>query len=187
MTTKSQNKHEQQQANTRQRLMDAKKNTASDVSAEQMLQQLRNETKKNRELCYDVLGREFQDKQERCQKIEMLLAEPITSQSDIDSLANEVRKLQRTCQNLEDKLNSADPADDNLAIYKTQAAAASKKKEINEIDTLHKANSKSSENKSSKRMKVTCLKNLPRSITFCYDVNPKLAKIIGVTDRKSVV
>ena len=121
--------YEQQQANTRQRLMDAKKNTASDVSAEQMLQQLRNETKKNRELCYDVLGREFQDKQERCQKIEMLLAEPITSQSDIDSLANEVRKLQRTCQNLEDKLNSADPADDNLAIYKTQAAAASKKKE----------------------------------------------------------
>lgn len=131
---------EQQQINTRQRLMDARRNTSDDVSADQMLMQLRNETKKNRELCYDVLGRELEDKHERSQKIEMVLAEPITTQSDIDKLANEVRRLQRDCQNLEDKISSANPADDNLAIYKTQAAAASKRKENKqeEMTTLEK-------------------------------------------------
>jgi intraflagellar transport protein 81 len=132
--------YEQYQYSTRQRLMDAKRNTSSDVSADQMLQQLRNETKKNRDLCYEVLGRELQDKSERCQKIEMLLAEPITTQSDIDKLANEVRRLQRDCQTLDEKLSSANPADDNLAIYKTQASAASKRKEnkVEEMQSLEK-------------------------------------------------
>lgn len=70
----------------------------------------------------------------------MLLAEPITTQSDIDKLANEVRRLQRDCQVLDDKLSSANPADDQLAIYKTQAAAASKRKEnkLEEMQSLEK-------------------------------------------------
>lgn len=42
--------YEQYQYSTRQRLMDAKRNTSDDVTAGQMLQQLRNETKKNRDL-----------------------------------------------------------------------------------------------------------------------------------------
>lgn len=132
--------YEQQQYTTRQRLMDAKKNTSVDVTADQMLQQLRNDTKKNRDLCYEILGRELQDKAERCQKIEMLLAEPMTTQNDIDKFANEVRRLQRECQILDDKLSSTNPADDNLAIYKTQAAAASKRKENKneEMNTLEK-------------------------------------------------
>lgn len=130
------------QSNTRQRLMEARRNTSEDVTAEQMLLALRNETKKNRELCYDVLGRELQDKHERCQKIEMILSEPSTTQSDIDTLANEVRKLQRDCQNLEDKIASTNPADDNLAIYKTQAAAASKKRENKEQEMHDKEKEK---------------------------------------------
>lgn len=131
---------EQQEYMTRQRLMEAQKNSSDDVSAEQMLMQLRNETKKNRELCNEVLEREYRDKMERSQKIEMLLAEPVTTQGDIDNYANEVRRLQRDCNVLEDKLSSANPADDNLAIYKTQAAAASKRKENKneEMNTLEK-------------------------------------------------
>ncbi|CAI2387734.1 unnamed protein product [Moneuplotes crassus] len=131
---------EQQEYMTRQRLMDAQKNSSADVTADQMLVQLRNETKKNRELCYDVLEREYEDKYQRSQKIEMVLAEPVTTQGDIDQLANEVRRLQRDCQVLDDKLSSTNPADDNLAIYKTQAAAASKKKENknDEMQTLEK-------------------------------------------------
>jgi intraflagellar transport protein 81 len=133
---------EQLQANTRQRLMDARRNTSDDVTADQMLSNLRNETKKNRELCYEVLGRELQDKHERSQKIEMILNEPLTTQTDIDQLANEVRKLQRDCQTLDDKLTTANPADDNLAIYKTQAAAASKRKENKEQEINDKEKEK---------------------------------------------
>ena len=132
--------YEQQQYTTRQRLMDAKRNTSESVTADQMLTQLRNDTKKNRELCYEVLGRELQDKAERCQKIELVMSEPVTTQNDLDRVANEVRRLQRECQILEDKLSSTNPADDNLAIYKTQAAAASKRKEnkLQEMNKLEK-------------------------------------------------
>lgn len=44
-----------------------------------MLDNLRNETKRNRELCFDILGRELNDKTERLQRIEMVLQEPMTT------------------------------------------------------------------------------------------------------------
>ena len=59
----------------------------------------------------------------------MLLQEPMTNQADIEKFTNEVRRLQRECQVLEDKLQQNTPQEDKLAIYKTQAAAVSKKKE----------------------------------------------------------
>lgn len=59
----------------------------------------------------------------------MLLAEPVVTQQQLEGITNDVRKLQRDCMNLEEKLRQTNPADDKLAIYKTQAATASKKKE----------------------------------------------------------
>lgn len=103
-----------------------------------MLEGLKLETKKNRELCYDIIGRELQDKTDRLQKIEQLLSEPLvillflnmqTTQSELEKLTNEVKKLQREVINLEDKLKKATPSDDKLAVYKAQAAGVSKKKE----------------------------------------------------------
>lgn len=44
-----------------------------------MLENLRMETKRNRELCYDILGRELNDKTERLQRIEIVLQEPMTT------------------------------------------------------------------------------------------------------------
>ena len=47
----------------------------------------------------------------------------------MERLTNEVRKLQRECGALDEKLKKANPSDDKLTIYKTQASAVSKKKE----------------------------------------------------------
>jgi hypothetical protein len=44
-----------------------------------MLENLRNETRKNRELNNEILGRELNDKRERLQRIELLLQEPMTT------------------------------------------------------------------------------------------------------------
>ena len=44
-----------------------------------MLENLRNETRKNRELKNEILGRELNDKRERLQRIELLLQEPMTT------------------------------------------------------------------------------------------------------------
>lgn len=38
-----------------------------------MLENLRNETRRNRELCNEILGRELNDKTERLQRIELVL------------------------------------------------------------------------------------------------------------------
>ena len=57
----------------KQRLRDTQKMYSDNVTPDRMLENLRNETRKNRELCYDILGRELQDKQERLQRLELVL------------------------------------------------------------------------------------------------------------------
>lgn len=94
-----------------------------------MLNNLRNDTRKNRELCNDVIGRELNDKKERLQRIEMLLQEPMTTQAELERLTSDTKALQRNCQVLEEKISQNAPTDDKLAIYKSQANAISKKKE----------------------------------------------------------
>ena len=52
----------------KQRLLDAKKLSAENmdhITPDRMLDNLRNETRKNRELAHDILGRELADKTER--------------------------------------------------------------------------------------------------------------------------
>ena len=122
---------EQNLMNTKQRVMQARQanNSQEQQSAERMLDMLRKEVQKNRTFKNEVLGRELADKSNRYQKMEMLLAEPVTTQQELEGITNDVRKLQRDCQNLEDKMKSTNPSEDKLAIYKTQAATASKKKE----------------------------------------------------------
>jgi len=56
---------EHQLLSIRQSLMNAQKVARENLGPEQMLNNLRNETRKNRELCNDVIGRELNDKKER--------------------------------------------------------------------------------------------------------------------------
>jgi hypothetical protein len=53
--------------------MDAKKVSNQNLGPDKMLENLRNETRKNRELNNEILGRELNDKRERLQRIELLL------------------------------------------------------------------------------------------------------------------
>lgn len=69
-----------------------------------MLDNLRNDTRKNRELNNEILGRELNDKRERLQRIELLLQEPMTTQSELERLTNDVKRLQKDCMVLDDKL-----------------------------------------------------------------------------------
>jgi hypothetical protein len=64
---------ETQLLTVKQRLLDVKKMSSDNVTPDRMLDNLRTETRRNRELCYDILGRELNDKTERLQRIEMVL------------------------------------------------------------------------------------------------------------------
>ena len=113
-----------------QRLLDVRKVTASDISAQEMLKLLKADVKKNREFCNERIGRELTEKVKRLEQVEQLLNEPVVSQNDIDALNNDVRLLQREVQLLEEKANnSKNPEEDKLSVYKQQASLISKKKE----------------------------------------------------------
>lgn len=51
------------------------------------------------------------------------------TQSELERLTSDVKLLQRNCMALEEKIRQNAPADDKLAIYKSQATAVMKKKE----------------------------------------------------------
>ena len=121
---------ESQLLTVKQRLLDARKLSAENITPDRMLDNLRVEERRNRELAYDILGRELADKAERLQRIEMVLQEPMTTQSELERLTSDVKKLQRECQLLDDKLRQNAPADDKLSIYKSQATSVSKKKDM---------------------------------------------------------
>jgi hypothetical protein len=65
--------YEQQVLTVKQRLIDTKKISSLNLGPEKMLENLRNETRRNRELNYEIIGRELNDKRERLQRIELLL------------------------------------------------------------------------------------------------------------------
>jgi len=130
--------YEQQVLTVKQRLMDSKKVSNQNLGPDKMLENLRNDTRKNRELNNEILGRELNDKRERLQRIELLLQEPMTTQSELERLTNDVKRLQKDCMVLEDKLKQNAPQDDKLGIFKAQAGIQTKKKEQkqNEIKKL---------------------------------------------------
>lgn len=121
--------YEQQVLTVKQKLIDCKKVTTQNLGPDKMLDNLRTETRKNREINNEVLGRELNDKRERLQRIELLLQEPMTTQSELERLTNDVKRLQKDCIMLDDKIKQNAPQDDKLGIFKSQAAMLAKKKE----------------------------------------------------------
>lgn len=77
----------------KQRHMDAQKASQENYSPEQMLSNLKNEVRKQRELNSEILIRELNDKRERLLCTEMLLQEPVTTQSELERLSNDAKRL----------------------------------------------------------------------------------------------
>ena len=84
---------EHQLLSVRQRLMDAQKIARENLGPEQMLNNLRNETRQNREHLNDMIGRELNDKKERLQRIEMILQEPQATQAELERLTSDKNRL----------------------------------------------------------------------------------------------
>ena len=107
------------------------------LGSDKMLENLRAETRKNRELNNEILGRELNDKRERLHRIELLLQEPMTTQNELEKLTNDVRKLQGDCMKLDSKVQEATPKDDKLAVFKSSALQLVRKKE-QKVDQIKK-------------------------------------------------
>ena len=55
--------------------------------------------------------------------------EPMTTQNELERLTNDVKRMQKECMMLDEKLKVNAPADDKLGIFKSQAAMLAKKKD----------------------------------------------------------
>lgn len=53
----------------------------------------------------------------------------MTTQNELERLTNDVKRLQKDCMILDDKVKQSNPADDKLAIFRQSAQMVSKKKE----------------------------------------------------------
>ena len=83
-----------------------------------MLESLRNEVRKNREL-QERMHLDINEKIRKLQITEQMLLEPHMGQEELAQLENTVIILRKNVKQLEDKLaNQVKPADDKLAIYK---------------------------------------------------------------------
>jgi len=84
--------------------MDAQKVARDNLGPEQMLNNLRNETRQNREINNEIIGRELQDKKERLQRLEMVLQEAPTTQAELERLTADTKRIAKECTLLESKI-----------------------------------------------------------------------------------
>ncbi len=69
-----------------------------------MLVALRNEVKKNRELCNERLLIEINEKRKKLEQMEKLLTDPPITQNELIQMENNVVNLRRAVNIMEDKL-----------------------------------------------------------------------------------
>ncbi|KAL4499945.1 hypothetical protein ABPG72_015294 [Tetrahymena utriculariae] len=121
---------DQQLLTAQQRLLDAQKSMDPSNTPEQMLQSMRNEVKKNRELSTMRLAIEINEKKKKLEATEKLLMEPPMTQGELSNLDNQLVVLRRAVTILEEKLAKKPPQDDSkLLIYRQSAQQVARKKE----------------------------------------------------------
>jgi len=87
--------YETQHLQVRQRLHDIKQIQSENLGGDKMLDNLRKEVRKNREMNEEIIGRELDDKSERLKRILMILDEPATTQSEVERLTSDTMALKR--------------------------------------------------------------------------------------------
>lgn len=114
-----------------QRLIEARNALGENASADQMLNALRNEVRKNREYCNERIKLELNEKRRRIQQIEDIIATPPIGQNEVSSLEARVINLRKLIADVEQKIARAvaSSKDSQLASYRQQVALSAKKKE----------------------------------------------------------
>jgi intraflagellar transport protein 81 len=114
---------------TRQRLIDSKKNLADNISAFELLENLRNQRNANRET-YDNLSKyELIDKRSKLKSLEEIIMLPDISYDELNRLKKNKLDLVNQIEQLENKVKNSASKSPELAIYKQNAQQASAAKE----------------------------------------------------------
>lgn len=85
--------------------------------------------RKNRELVKERMTFEYNERMKKLQNTERMLAEPPITQNELMILESQMMNTRRIVSQMEEKLSKDNPQGDKLAIFKSQAAVVTKKKE----------------------------------------------------------
>jgi len=112
-------------------LLEMRQNTRSGGSANDILEQHRKEVRNINEINRAKLPQEIRHQQERLQKMHQQLSEPVKSQDEVDQMHNHVRRLKHEIGRLESAIeaSSSKNSDDQLGMFRKQAALIAKKLE----------------------------------------------------------
>lgn len=72
---------------------------------------------------------EYNERMKKLQNTERMLAEPPITQNELMILESQMMNTRRIVSQMEEKLSKDNPQGDKLAIFKSQAAVVTKKKE----------------------------------------------------------
>lgn len=114
---------------SQQRLFDLEKTANKDTSAVEMLEILKKDVKRNREVLYHQIQAEYNEKAKKLGEMESTLSEPSLSHKELEVIQSEINQLKRENRNMEDKVSKGNPHDDKLSVYRQRLNLISKKRD----------------------------------------------------------
>ena len=114
---------------SKQRLNDARRNLNENVSAYELLDNLRNQRNSNRENYEHLTKYEIPEKKQKLKLIEEIINQPEISRDDIAKYNMDKKNIQTDIEKLENKIKNSASKSSELSIYKQQAQNASNLKE----------------------------------------------------------
>lgn len=125
---------------SRQKLIDSKNNLKENVSANNLLENLRTERDKNRDISDNLANIEILDKRNKLKALEEILIMPEITYDILNNTRNEKKKLESDIERLEIKLKSSPKQSSELEIYLNNVKIASENKERSSkmLDKLEK-------------------------------------------------
>ncbi len=125
---------------SKQRAIDCKNNLKDNISAFDMLDNLRNQRDKNRDICNNMSTIEIIDKKNKLKSLEEVLLMPEVTLDIINTNRQEKKALEAEIEKLENKLKTSPAKSSELEIYLNNVKMTNKQKEesLRLLDKLEK-------------------------------------------------
>lgn len=125
---------------SKQRLLDYKNNLREDISANDMLDNLRNQRDKNRDIVHNLTNIEIVEKKNKLKALEEILIMPEVTFDMLNQSRQEKKKLEMDLQNLELRLKNSPQRSPELEIYlnNIKIGAENKEKAQKALEKLEK-------------------------------------------------
>ena len=130
MEQKNQLLHTQQRVSRLQQQLEEVKRSAVGLTAPSLVAKLEEENHLKTILVRETLPKNIDGKRRECIELERVVTEPLTSDADLDAVRDQIREANEELERLTEKhMPGNDPVQDQLTLFRQQAAIVSRKKQ----------------------------------------------------------